>query len=64
MKTKTSKKGTHFACTENDNEIIYNKEDGDTGEFLFGHPSSIGGWTVIGEKDLMEFMEYLGYKIL
>lgn len=55
-----SKKGINFACLENDNEIIYDKEDGDTGEFLFGHPSGVGGWTVIGANDLLAFLRHLG----
>ena len=57
---KECARGTIYSCTENDNEIIYNKEDG---EFLIGHSSGIGGWVVIGEKDLKLCLMELGITV-
>ena len=59
QESKNGLKGIHFQCTENDNEIVYQKEDGDSGQFLFGHITGVGGHTIIGEKDLLKFMEEL-----
>lgn len=53
--------GHKFLCEENDNRIKFYHVDGDVddGEFHFGHPSEIGGWTVIGKKDLFKCLEIL-----
>lgn len=61
---KKVKKGLKYTCEENDNEIIFNKEAGEpSGEFLFGHSTGVGGWTVIGEKDLKLCLMELGITI-
>jgi len=63
-KITNDRKGIHFACDANDNEIIYNHEDGDdNGEFLFGNASGVGGWTIIDTDDLVRFMRHLGFDI-
>jgi len=63
-KLKKTKKGLKFLCSENDNEIIFHKEEGEeSGEFHFGHTSGVGGWTVIGESDLKLCLMELGITV-
>jgi len=53
--------GHKFMCQENDNEIKFFHVDGDVddGEFHFGNADGIGGWTIIGKKDLFACLKEL-----
>ena len=57
--------GSKFKCTQNDTEIHFYHENGDVdnGEFWFGTINGIGGWTVIGKKDLFDVLNALDFEI-
>jgi hypothetical protein len=60
MAIEKTKRGIKYLCEENDNTIEYKPEDK---EFHIGNASGVGGWCVIGEKDMRQALMEFGITI-